>query len=812
MQLRANHDMRNLFISFIVTVISSFALNAQVRISGKIIDQKDEPIEFVTVRIGGTAIGATSGLDGTYSLSVPQRDTVDVIFTCIGFNEVKRQLIEPAGDVTLNVRMTEKSTQLQEVEVTDFRKQTNQMQKIDAGSARLSPDVSGGSVEAMLTTLAGVNSSNEMSSQYSVRGGTYDENSVYINGIEVYRPQLISSGQQEGLSIINPDMVGGIGFSTGGFDAEYGDKMSSVLDITYREPQSFEGSINLSLMGGGLMIGQSKGKFSQLHGFRYKRNSSLLSSMETKGEYNPNFLDYQANMILKLSNKFKVSVLGYISSNNYNFVPATRETNFGTSTDAKQFKVYFDGQEKDKFETYFGAINFDYIHSRSHNLSLIASGYLTNELVAYDISGEYWLDKAGTTGGGDKDNAIGGELGVGRYQEHARNRLKMSVLSLQLKGNSSIKNHNLTYGLNLSHESINDRSREWELRDSAGYTLPFNPDNIQMIYNLTSRQNIGSNRFAAFVQDTWRINSSAGYFAINAGLRGSYWDFNKEFLFSPRANVAFVPERNNRWTMRFATGIYYQSPFYKEYRRPVEDSNGNVVIELNRDIKAQQSLHFIFGTDYTFRAFDRPFKLSGELYYKKLNRLIPYEIDNLKVVYSGENQGDGYTYGLDMKLFGQFVPGTDSWVSFSLMKTGENLNGVMVPRPTDQRYSFALFFTDYFPKFPKLKFSLRGILSDGLPTTAPHTTRDKGYFRSPAYKRVDVGLSYSLLSELQPEDTRNGLHKYFKSIWLGLDVFNLLDISNVSSYYWVTDVNNIQYAVPNYLTRRQINVRLTVDF
>lgn len=805
--------MNRLLLLYIFAMIAGLTkVAAQAHIHGKIIDQKDSPIEFVTVRVGGTAIGCTSGLDGTYSMSIPQRDTVNVIFTCIGYNEVKRQLIDPSGDVTLNVKMTQKSMELTEVEVTDFRKQTNQMQRIEGSASRLSPDVSGGSVEAMLTTLAGVNSSNEMSSQYSVRGGTYDENSVYINGIEVYRPQLVTSGQQEGLSIINPDMVSAIGFSTGGFDAEYGDKMSSVLDITYREPQSFEGSVNLSLMGGGVTLGQASSRFSQLHGFRYKRNASLLSSMETKGEYDPNFLDYQTNLNFKLSSRLKASLLGYISVNNYNFSPTTRETSFGTSTDAKQFKVYFDGSERDRFETYFGALNLNYRLSKATDFTLLASGYLTNELVAYDISGEYWLDKAGTTGGGDSNNAIGGELGVGRYHEHARNRLKMSVMSLAIKGNTSIRHHNISYGLNFNHETIHDRSREYELRDSAGYTLPASPDRIEMIYNLSSRHDISSNRIALFLQDTYRLNTSSGYLAINAGVRMSYWDFNREFLVSPRANVAFVPENNNNWTMRFATGLYYQSPFYKEYRRMTDDGQGNVVIDLNRDIKAQQSIHIIAGADYTFRAMGRPFKFSAEAYYKKLNRLIPYEINNLKIVYSGENSSDGYTYGLDMKLFGQFVPGTDSWVSFSLMKTSERLGTINVPRPTDQRYSFALFFTDYFPKFPKLKFSLRGILSDGLPTTAPHSSRDQGYFRSPAYKRVDVGLSYSLLSERKPDDPRTGLHRYLKSIWLGLDVFNLLDISNVSSYYWVTDVNSIQYAVPNYLTRRQFNVRLTVDF
>ncbi len=799
-------------IPLILCLLAPAAAIAQVQIHGKVSDMENSPMEFVTVRVAGTAIGTTTGLDGSYKLSAPANDTITVVFSCIGYDELRRQLINPEGDMALSVQMRSKDHTLHEIEVTDFRKQTNQMQTIDQSSYSLAADASGGSVESMLSTLAGVNSNNEMSSQYSVRGGTYDENSVYINGIEVYRPQLITSGQQEGLSVINPNMVGAIGFSTGGFGVEYGDKMSSALDITYKEPEAFEASLSASLMGASASLGTSSRRFSQLHGVRYKRAASLLSSMETKGEYDPNFFDYQTNLTYKFSKKLKASFLGNIAINNYKFTPVNRTTNFGTSTDAKQFKVFFDGGEKDRFETYFGALNLTYEHSRSTAFSLLASGYLTNELVAYDISGEYWLDQAGTTGGGDSDNAIGGELGVGRYHEHARNRLKISMLSIGLQGHTSIRRHNLTYGLGVHAQKIMERSREWELRDSAGYTLPSDGTNIRMIYNLTSRHDLSTTRMAAYLADSYRFNTSAGYFAINAGLRLSYWDFNKEFLISPRANVAFVPERNNNLTFRFATGLYYQQPFYKEFRRPDEDAEGNTVITLNDRIKSQQSIHFILGGDYTFRAFGRPFKLSAEAYYKKLNKLIPYEVDNLKVTYAGENQTHGYTTGLDLKLFGQFVPGTDSWVSFSVMKTGEVLNGITVPRPTDQRYSLAVYFTDYFPKFPKLKFSLRGILSDGLPVTAPHSSRDKGYFRTPAYKRVDVGLHYALLSPPDETSSLTGIRKWCKSIWLGLDVFNLLDISNVSSYYWVTDVNSIQYAVPNYLTRRQFNVTLSIDF
>lgn len=803
-----------IYLCILLLTLGFLPAEAQVKVHGKVTDMQGDALEFVTVRVAGTAIGTNTGLDGTFKLScpTPANDTLTVVFTSIGYEELRRQLIHPKGDLALNVRLRNKSHELTEVEVTDFRKQTSQMQHIDRESYKLAADASGGSVESMLSTLAGVNSNNEMSSQYSVRGGTYDENSVYINGVEVYRPQLISSGQQEGLSIINPDMVGSIGFSTGGFGVEYGDKMSSALDITYREPEAFEGSVTGSLMGFSVAVGQSSRKFSQLHGIRFKKNTSLLSSLETKGEYDPKFFDYQTNLNWKISPKFKASFLGNIAVNNYKFQPVDRETNFGTSSDAKQFKVFFDGMEKDRFETYFGALDLTYKHSRSTDFSLIASGYLTNELVSYDISGEYWLDQAGTTGEGNPDNAIGGELGVGRYHEHARNRLKIGVMSLGLSGHTAIRRHNLSYGVNFSHQTIMERAREWELRDSAGYTLPTDGQHIRMIYNLSSHQDLSTTRMAFYVADSYRLQTSSGYFAFNGGLRFSYWDFNKEFLVSPRLNVAFVPERNSSLTLRFATGLYYQQPFYKEFRQPLTDAEGNTTINLNSEIKSQQSLHFILGGDYTFRMFNRPFKLSGEAYYKKLNKLIPYEIDNLKVVYEGVNLTDGYTAGLDFKLFGQFVPGTDSWISFSLMKTGENLNGVTVPRPTDQRYSFALYFTDYFPKFPKLKFSLRGIFSDGLPTTAPHSSRDKGYFRAPAYKRVDIGLNYALLAPQDNESAPSGLHRWLKSIWLGVDVFNLLDISNVSSYYWVTDVNNIQYAVPNYLTRRQFNVRLTIDF
>ena len=585
--------------------------------------------------------------------------------------------------------------------------------------------------------------------------------------------------------------------------------MSSVLDITYRQPESFEGNVAASLMGAEAAIGQSTGKFSQLHGIRYKRNTTLLSSLETKGEYDPSFFDYQTNLRLKLNDQWNISFLGNIAMNNYKFTPKTRSTSFGTSQNVKEFTVYFDGKEQDRFETYFGALELNYDVNKSTGFTLLASGFLTNELVAYDISGEYWLDEAGTN---DGENSVGGEIGVGKYLEHSRNRFQAGVFTLGLKGHTSLNRHNLQYGLEYRNQQIYDRTSEWEQRDSAGYSLPNINNKLEMIYNLTSKHDLTTNKLSWYAQDTYRLMVNAGLFTFNGGLRMSYWDFNNEFLVSPRISIGYIPEFNNSLSFRLSGGLYYQSPFYKEFRETKTDENGNSYAELNRDIKSQRSIQLILGGDYTFRALDRPFKITAEAYYKKLDDIIPYELDNLKIVYSGRNEADGFIAGIDFKFFGQFVPGTDSWFSFSLMKTQENLNGVKVPRPTDQRYSFGVFFNDYFPKFPKLKFSLKGIISDGFPMTPPQVSRDVSYFRAPAYKRLDIGFQYQLVGGEKDGVRPYNFWRHFKSIWIGVDVFNLFDFSNVSSYYWVTDVNNIQYAVPNYLTRRQFNVNLSVAF
>ena len=797
-----------ILVTFLLTLISQVSRGENINISGKIVDGEDKPIEFATIRMGGTAIGTNSNLQGDYSLTIAERDTVEMIYSCIGFKTVTHTLIKPKGSITLNVRLYTNDVDLKELEVIGYRNNINGMQTFDTESFKLSPDVSGGSVEAMITTMPGVNSSNEMSSQYSVRGGTFDENSVYINGIEIYRPQLVRSGQQEGLSVINPDMVGNLKFSSGGFPARYTDKMSSALDITYREPEALEAAVSASLMGASISFGQNSGKFSQLHGARLKKTNSLLSSMDTRGEYDPTYFDYQTALGYKINDRLNVSFLGNISLNHYNFKPTDRETTFGTSEDTKNFKVYFDGEEKDKFETYLGALSVVYRHNKATSFSLGLAGFISNELVTYDISGEYWLNQAGTAG----SESIGGELGVGKYMEHSRNRLRTSVIQVSLNGTTKWRANNITYGVGYHHENFHDRTKEWEWRDSAGYSLPTLPEGVHLIYNLSSRQDIKVNRFHAFVEDAVSFSNNFAYMTLNGGIRFSYNDFNKEFLFSPRVNFSFNPIEAGNWYYRIGAGMYYQSPFYKEYRQTVTDALGNCSITLNRNIKSPLSVQVIAGADFTFRAMNRPFKLTGEVYYKHLSNLISYEYDNLKITYSGVNDSKGYTLGLDMKLFGQFVEGSDSWISFSLMKTEQTLHGKKVPLPSDQRYSISVYFTDYLPRFPRLKFSLRGVFSDGLTMTAPHTSRTTSYFRAPAYKRLDLGISWQFIGAPDEKKPTSPFWSKFKSLVLGVDAFNLLDITNISSYYWVTDVNNLQYAVPNYLTRRQFNIRLSAEF
>lgn len=771
----------------------------KVKLSGKVIDDEQSPVVFAIVKVKGQAAGTTTDLQGKYSIEFNTADTVIVSFSMMGYATKEKVLTNPKGDLRLNITLQSQSFDMGEVTVKEVRRQLNTTQTLNAENVKQLPSTTGNAVEELVATQAGVSTHNELSSQYNVRGGSFDENSVYINGIEIYRPLLISSGQQEGLSVINSDMVDNINFSAGGFAAEYGDKMSSVLDITYKKPKKFEMSASASLLGANLYVGYAKRGFSMTHGVRYKTNQYMLGSLETKGEYNPRFLDYQTYISWSPNKKWTLDFIGNISQNKYDFLPADRHTNFGTMYDVKSFKVYFDGKEEDLFRTFFGTLSLTHHFTERSKLSLAASAFMTKERETYDIQGQYWLDETNTTE----------QLGVGTYMEHARNYLDANMKSVKLMYSHKPKGHDIKVGMTWKHEIIKENSKEWEMRDSAGYSIPHNGQRLDLIYNLKSSNRISSDRLELFGQDTWRFVNKLGIFSLNYGARLSYWNWNKEWLFSPRVSLGMIPSFNEDFTFRLATGIYYQAPFYKELRDTVT-MNGSTKVVLNKDIKSQRSFQIVLGGDYKFKLLNRPFKFTTEVYYKALSNLIPYNVDNVKIVYYGSNIAKGYTAGIDLKLFGEFVEGTDSWISFSLMKAQQEVNGKSFPQATDQRYNLNFFFSDYFPGTTRWKMTLKATIADGLPFGPPHTGLERMAFRAPAYKRVDIGMSYRLLDN---EDGRNQKKfiKYFRNIWLGVDCFNLFDISNVSSYYWVTDVTNQQYAVPNYLTGRLINARILIE-
>lgn len=766
-------------------------------LQGKVTDSNMSPVELATVSVVEQGKMTMTNLKGEFSMQLRSADSVVVRFSMVGYKTKTRVLRRPRGKQTLLIQLFD-DNQLAGITVTEKRRQTGSTQQLETKDMKNSPSVTGNAVEELIQSQAGVSTHSELSSQYNVRGGSFDENSVYINNVEIYRPFLVRSGQQEGLSIINPNMVESIGFSTGGFEARYGDKMSSVLDIKYKKPKKFEANVAANLLGASAYVGFSTKKFSWSNGIRYKTNKYLLGSLETKGEYDPNFLDYQTYLTYEPSKNWSIEVIGDISENHYNFYPEDRETKFGTLENVKSFKVYFDGQEKDVFRTYFGSLSISRKFGEKTKLSLIASAFHTNEQEKYDIQGQYWLTQTETS-----EN-----LGVGTYMEHARNYLEATVKSVKVALEHKTKKHDIQAGLTYRIENITENSKEYEMRDSSGYSIPHTGEDLYMIYSLKAKNTLDANRLETYIQDTWLFSSKGEhtFFTLNYGIRFSHWNFNKESIVSPRVSLGIVPAFNHNVTMRFATGVYYQAPFYKELR-DTSTINGITYATLNKKIKSQRSIHFIAGFDYRFKMKDRPYKFTAEAYYKALSNLVPYTVDNVKIVYDASQQCSGHAMGLDLKLYGEFVPGTDSWVSLSLMNTRININGKSIPMPTDQRYSLNLFFTDYFPGTDRWRMSLKLAFADGLPFGAPHRQLDEQPFRAPAYKRADIGMSYRLLN-----NEKGDRKSIFKNIWLGVDCLNLFGINNVNSYYWITDVTNHQYAVPNYLTGRQINVKASFEF
>ena len=791
--------LRNIILALILFLPLCSLQAQEFTLTGRVVDSHDSPIELASVSCLSQGKATMTDLKGHFSISLRSADSVAVKFSMIGYKSKTRILRRPRGKQTLRITLLPMDA-LSEVVVTEKRRQTTATEQLDIKNLKDNPSASGNAVEELIQQQAGVSSHNELSSQYNVRGGSFDENSVYINNVEIYRPLLIRSGQQEGLSIINPDMVESIGFSSGGFEAKYGDKMSSALDITYRRPTRSELSASLSLLGGTAFAAVGNKRLSMSHAVRYKTNRYLLGSLETKGEYRPNYLDYQTFISYRPDSLWTIDFLGNISENHYNFLPTDRETSFGTMEDVKSFKVYFDGQEKDVFRTFFGSLAVSRLlgSKLQTKISLLASAFYSKEQERYDIQGQYWLD----------DTQTSENLGVGTYMEHARNYLTSKVASVKMMVNHKSRKHDIEGALTMKFEDIKEKASEYEMRDSSGYSIPHNPDRLDLIYTLRSSNHINTTRLEGYLQDTYRFASHGerqSFFTLNYGLRFSHWSFSGETTVSPRVSIAMIPAFNNDVTFRFSTGLYYQAPFFKELRDTVT-TDGVTRAVLNNKIKSQQSIHFVGAFDYRFKMKDRPYKFSAEAYYKLMHNLIPYNVNNVKITYYGGNQCDGYAAGLDLKLYGEFVPGTDSWVTFSLMSTKQKMNGKWVPMPTDQRYAVNVHFTDYFPGTEKWKMTLRLAIADGLPFGAPHSGLEHQDFRAPAYKRADIGMSYCLYERGSHGSSKSAI----KNAWIGIDCLNLFGINNVNSYYWVTDVTNQQYAVPNYLTGRQINVKLSL--
>lgn len=783
-------------ICLLVTVTAS----AQTfTLQGRVTDENNDPIEFASVSCLKQGKMTMTSLKGEYSMQLHSADSVVIKFSMIGYKAKTRILRRPRGKQTLQIVLHSDENQLGEVTVTGKKIETGQMEEISKDHLKSLPSASGNAVEELIQSQAGVSTHSELSSQYNVRGGSFDENSVYIDNVEIYRPFLVRSGQQEGISVINPDMVEKISFSTGGYEARYGDKMSSALNIKYRKPKKFEATASASMLGASAFIGVSNKKVSWSNGFRYKTTKHLLGSMDTKGEYSPTFIDYQTYLTYTPNKRWEIKLLGNISDNHYNFTPEDRETKFGTMENVKAFQVYFDGQEKDVFRTFFGAVGITRNFGEKTSLSLIASAFNTREQEKYDIQGQYWLTQTETS-----EN-----LGVGTYFQHARNYLKAHVESAKLLFKTKYKKHDIEGAFTFKKEKITENSVEYEMRDSSNYSIPHTGKDLYMIYSMRAKNVLDANRIEAYVQDAFRFtsNNEKTLYTLNYGVRLSHWSYTKETIVSPRVSLGIIPAFNENITMRFATGLYYQAPFFKELR-DTTTQNGITYASLNSKAKSQRSIHFIAGFDYRFRMNNRSFKLTAEAYYKALGNLVPYSVNNVKVVYYGSNESSGHAAGIDLKLYGEFVPGTDSWLSLSLMNTSMKLNGKSIPLPTDQRYAINLFFTDYFPGTDRWKMSLKLALADGLPFSAPHQELESNVFRAPAYKRADIGLSYRLLNN----EGKQRKHIQLRNVWLGAECLNLFGINNVNSYYWITDVTGGQYAVPNYLTGRQINFRVTVDF
>ena len=810
-------------IVFFSVLTLSFAQNATIK--GIILDENNQPIEKVNVKTDNN--GTATNTNGFYIITIPANKEITIEFTHLSHKKVVSTFNLKNGEqFEFNPVMSTSIEQIATVIVSgDRRKEVEGILTLKSEVIRKIPGANAG-VENLLLTLPGVSNNNELSTQYSVRGGNYDENLVYVNGIEVYRPFLVRSGQQEGLSFVNTNLVQNVDFSSGGFQAKYGDKLSSVLDITYKNPYQFEVNADLSLLGGSLSVENlsKDSKFSSIVGLRYRDNSLLVNAKETETNFKPTFADAQAYFTYKFSNKFYLSFLGSASINKYNFEPQTRQTNFGTLSDPVALLVFYDGQEKDRYQTLFGAFKGSYFVNDDLTLHLIASIYHTTEEEYFDILAQYRLGEVNSNIGDENLGEVEFSQGIGSQLNHGRNDLDALITNIEHKGDFKVNDNRFEWSVKYTNEDIRDRLIEWEVIDSAGFSVrpprtfpndqPYESFSgpLEPFQNVRSTNNTQINRLQAYGQ--WSKRSTLGTSDVwyNAGVRAHSWSVSgdgisssNQTVFSPRAQFAIKPYWEKDMLFRLAAGMYYQPPFYRELR----DANGAI----QPNVKAQKSFHLVLGNDYSFKMWDRPFKLTSEVYYKNLSDVNPYMLENVRIRYRANNSAKAYAYGLDMRLNGEFVPGTESWFSFGYLKTEENINNRgYISRPTDQRLKFAALFQDYVPNMPNLKMYLNLVFNTGLPGGSP-SYADPYEFqnRLPSYKRADLGLQYVLVDSEKTFNT--GWKKPFKALSFGFEIFNIFDVQNSITNTWVRDVSSKrQIAIPNYLTPRVFNVRTTMKF
>ncbi|MFV8343081.1 TonB-dependent receptor [Flavobacterium sp. XS2P39] len=808
---------------FLLVGFSSAAQSA--RIKGVILDKNNQPVENVNIFCLGKT--TQSNANGFFSLAVPANQQLLVVFTHISLKKTTvGMFLKSNEDYEFNLVMSDHQEQMGEVIITaKNRKRVQGITTIEPEVIRKIPGANAG-IENILKTLPGVNSNNELSTQYAVRGGNYDENLVYVNEIEVYRPFLIRSGQQEGLSFTNTDLVQNVDFSAGGFQAKFGDKLSSVLDITYRKPSQFAASIDASFLGASLSVDavSKSGKWSAITGIRYRNNSLLVKSQETQTNFRPTFADIQTNVNYQASAKWQWSFLGNISQNKYQYQPLARQTNFGTIANPMALSIYYEGQEKDRYDTYFGALKTTFNLSDNATLKFIGSVFHTLEQEYFDIFAQYRLGEVDANIGSETYGDVSFSRGIGSQLNHARNDLDALIVNAEVKGFQDWKESQLEWGVKYTRESIRDRLVEWEVIDSAGFSIKppivVLPENDQpyapYVGPLVPYQNVRAtnfntiNRFSGYAQWSRKDKLGSSEVSYNAGIRMHSWEVSgaalagkSQITFSPRAQFALKPDWEKDMVFRLSGGLYHQPPFYRELR----DAEG--VVQPN--VKAQQSVHFVLSNDYSFKMWKRPFKLVSELYYKALADVNTYTIDNVRIRYAANNNAKGYAQGVDVRLNGEFVPGTESWFSFGYLKTEENSeNKGDIARPTDQRLKFGLLFQDFMPNIPSVKIYLNLVYNTGLPGGSPSYADPYLYQnRLRDYRRADVGFS-KVFMENSVENSTKGWFKSFKELAVGLEIFNLFNNQNAITNTWVRDVySKNQYAIPNYMTTRVFNVKLS---